>query len=69
MVAKSWYFTNDHSMPMFTRNCAASCPIMSHTSMDELPDKEAFQTELGQWLKCDSRCFGDKGDVEDITEG
>lgn len=24
---------------------------------------------LDRWLSCDSRCFGDKGDVEDITEG
>lgn len=25
--------------------------------------------ELKCWLNCESRCFGDKGDVEDITEG
>lgn len=25
--------------------------------------------ELDRWLTCESRCFGDKGDVEDITEG
>lgn len=25
--------------------------------------------ELDRWLSCESRCFGDKGDVEDITEG
>lgn len=25
--------------------------------------------ELECWLNCESRCFGDKGDVEDITEG
>ena len=37
--------------------------------MDELPDEEAWDTELDHWLSCESRCFGDKGDVEDITEG
>ena len=26
-------------------------------------------TGLAHWLNCRSRCFGDKGDVEDITEG
>ena len=31
--------------------------------------KEAFDSELVHWLTCGSRCFGDKGDVEDITEG
>lgn len=34
----------------------------------DVPDL-AFDSGLGQWLKCESRCFGDKGDVEDITEG
>ena len=28
-----------------------------------------IRTGLEQWLNCQSRCFGDKGDVEDITEG
>ena len=31
--------------------------------------EEAYDTDLGRWLSCKSRCFGDKGDVEDITEG
>ena len=30
---------------------------------------EATIPELDHWLNCESRCFGDKGDVEDITEG
>lgn len=30
---------------------------------------EALPTSLGQLLNFRSRCFGDKGDVEDITEG
>ena len=25
--------------------------------------------EFGHWLNVECRCFGDKGDVEDITEG
>ena len=29
----------------------------------------ACDVELVHWLSCQSRCFGDKGDVEDITEG
>lgn len=33
-----------------------------------LPD-EAKDLELDHWLNCETRCFGDKGDVEDITEG
>ena len=25
--------------------------------------------EMSHWLNVQTRCFGDKGDVEDITEG
>lgn len=37
--------------------------------MDELTIDEARITDLRHWLNSQSRCFGDKGDVEDITEG
>jgi hypothetical protein len=37
--------------------------------MDELTVDEARITDLRHWLNSQSRCFGDKGDVEDITEG
>ena len=37
--------------------------------MDELTINEACETGLKHWLNAQSRCFGDKGDVEDITEG
>ena len=37
--------------------------------MEDLTVDEAWKSELGQWLNVESRCFGDKGDVEDITEG
>lgn len=37
--------------------------------MDELTIDEARVTGLSHWLNSQSRCFGDKGDVEDITEG
>lgn len=37
---------------------------MGDTQLDE-----GFDPELRHWLTCESRCFGDKGDVEDITEG
>lgn len=37
--------------------------------MDELTPEEALNTDLGRWLNSQCRCFGDKGDVEDITEG
>ena len=30
---------------------------------------KANDPELEHWLSPNSRCFGDKGDVEDITEG
>ena len=30
---------------------------------------KANDPELDHWLSPKSRCFGDKGDVEDITEG
>ena len=30
---------------------------------------KANDPELDHWLSPNSRCFGDKGDVEDITEG
>lgn len=31
-------------------------------------DEQSF-AEFGRWLNVECRCFGDKGDVEDITEG
>jgi hypothetical protein len=37
--------------------------------MDDLDVEEAWLAEYGHWLKPGIRCFGDKGDVEDITEG
>lgn len=37
--------------------------------MDQDLRDDALSTTLGPWLKFHSRCFGDKGDVEDITEG
>lgn len=37
--------------------------------MDNLCHNDAWNTTLGHWLNIDARCFGDKGDVEDITEG
>lgn len=39
------------------------------TIWDDIPLEEVFSAGLGQWLTPESRCFGDKGDVEDITEG
>ena len=30
---------------------------------------DSHDAEGSQWLNCSVRCFGDKGDVEDITEG
>ena len=30
---------------------------------------KANDPEFDRWLSLKSRCFGDKGDVEDITEG
>lgn len=38
-------------------------------ALDELIFDEALATGLGHSLNLYSRCFGDKGDVEDITEG
>ena len=38
-------------------------------SMEELNISDAWESELGHWLNSELRCFGDKGDVEDITEG
>ena len=37
--------------------------------MDNTLPKKANDPELDHWLNLKSRCFGDKGDVEDITEG
>lgn len=42
---------------------------MNGFALDELTVDEALATGLGHWLNLYSRCFGDKGDVEDITEG
>jgi len=32
-------------------------------------EREAQRGEFMQWTNAAIRCFGDKGDVEDITEG
>ena len=37
--------------------------------MDNTVPKKANDPELDHWLNLKTRCFGDKGDVEDITEG
>ena len=37
--------------------------------MEIVLPNEAYDPELDRLLKFKSRCFGDKGDVEDITEG
>ena len=39
------------------------------TMMEIAPFNKANDPELDHWLSPKSRCFGDKGDVEDITEG
>ena len=38
-------------------------------TMENTVPNKAEAPELDRWLTCESRCFGDKGDVEDITEG
>lgn len=44
--------------------------FIEHTIvMDSTVPNKAKMPELDCWLNCESRCFGDKGDVEDITEG
>jgi hypothetical protein len=35
----------------------------------DVPFNELDDPEYGRWLNLQCRCFGDKGDVEDITEG
>lgn len=42
---------------------------MDGFAIEELTLDEARAAGLGHWLNSYSRCFGDKGDVEDITEG
>ena len=37
--------------------------------MDNTVPKKTNDPELDHWLNLKTRCFGDKGDVEDITEG
>ena len=37
--------------------------------MEDLSPDEAGDCECSRWLNFELRCFGDKGDVEDITEG
>lgn len=43
--------------------------LQLQVSMEELNISDAWKSELGNWLNAELRCFGDKGDVEDITEG
>lgn len=37
--------------------------------MENTMTNKTNDPEFDRWLNCESRCFGDKGDVEDITEG
>lgn len=42
-------------------------PFKLDNTMHDYQNSE--ETQLDHWLNCVTRCFGDKGDVEDITEG
>ncbi len=44
-------------------------PGIEASQLDTAALDAALATAYGNWLNCESRCFGDKGDVEDITEG
>jgi len=44
-------------------------PQIDHTNWGDTQIDGKCHLELRQWLIYESRCFGDKGDVEDITEG
>lgn len=37
--------------------------------MDDTSEGEPLNEVQIHWAHCRRRCFGDKGDVEDITEG
>ena len=43
-------------------------PTGLHAMEATIFDERNF-AEFGRWLNVECRCFGDKGDVEDITEG
>ena len=46
----------------------SNIPIDIFTMEATLLDEQSL-AEFGRWLNIECRCFGDKGDVEDITEG
>ena len=46
----------------------STIPVGLHTMDATFFDEQNF-AEFGRWLNVKCRCFGDKGDVEDITEG
>ena len=48
-----------------TTQYSQSKDIMIERTLPENTD----DPEVDHWLNLKSRCFGDKGDVEDITEG
>lgn len=52
-------------LPCFGSDCTGQSDI----DMEGVLHDGNVDHELKHWLKCESRCFGDKGDVEDITEG
>ena len=53
-----------------SQHCLSSFrTVLQRSSMDDLLEEQAWKTKLEHWLRFDTRCFGDKGDVEDITEG
>ena len=51
-----------------TRLVSANIPIGILTMEATLLDEQNL-AEFRHWLNVKCRCFGDKGDVEDITEG
>lgn len=67
MIGCEYFLHDTFTLPAITQR------LVDHTSFPSmevaLEEVEAYKAEWGHWLNCETRCFGDKGDVEDITEG
>ena len=50
-------------------NLALACYAATQRNLPFMHEPSEAQQSLYRWLNAGCRCFGDKGDVEDITEG
>ena len=55
--------------PRCPTRLVSAISLLAILAMEATLLDEQTLAEFGHWLNVECRCFGDKGDVEDITEG